>query len=140
MSDLVFDGAENSNGIVFEVGMSEIQNDVSTTNFSRIGSLRPTALMYTSGVGATADLPHLSVLVLGLERWEQQYLKMGAIPRIVEPRLLNAVKRQLGPSVSELRTSSPTKTNGNTDRIRLAIFTKAVEERAEVQPRHLTVL
>jgi hypothetical protein len=59
--------------------------------------------MYTSGIGATTDLPHLSVLVLGLERWEQQYSKMGAKPLIVEPRLLNAVKRQLSPSVSELR-------------------------------------
>lgn len=103
MSDLVFDGTENNNGILFEAGISEIPDEGSTTNFSRIGSLRPTALMYTSGVGATADLPHLSVLVLGLERWDQQYSKMGAIPRIVEPRLLNAVKRQLGPSVSELR-------------------------------------
>jgi hypothetical protein len=103
MSDLIFDDQDKSKKIVFEAGISVLDDNVSTTNFSRVGSLRPTALMYTSGIGATTDLPHLTVLVLGLERWEQQYSKMGAKPLIVEPRLLNAVKRQLGPSVSELR-------------------------------------
>lgn len=115
MSDLTFDSPGGDNRILFEAGISEISDDASTTNFSRIGSLRPTALMYTSGVGATADLPHLSVLILGLERWEQQYSKMGAIPRIVEPRLLNAVKRQLGPSVSELRRAPWAQEEGGQD-------------------------
>ena len=115
MSDLILDGPDKQNRILFEAGISEIPDDVSTTNFSRIGSLRPTAIMYTSGIGATADLPHLSVLVLGLERWEQQYSKLGAIPRIVEPRLLNAVKRQLGPSVSELRRAPWAQEEGGQD-------------------------
>ena len=103
MSDIVFDGDGNQSGVLFESKILDLNEDAPTTNFSRIGSLRPTALLYTNGIGATADLPHMSVMILGLERWEQQYSKMGSKPLLIEPRLLNAVKRQLGPSVSELR-------------------------------------
>lgn len=103
MSDLILGDGEGGRKVVFEANIPDPAEDGPTTNFSRIGSLRPTALMYTSGIGATADLPHMSVMVLGLEQWEQQYSKMGQKPLIVEPRLLDAVKRQLGPSVSELR-------------------------------------
>lgn len=104
MSDVVIaNSGDNEPKVVFESQILDPDAAGPTANFARIGSVRPTALMYTSGIGATVDLPHLSVMVLGLERWQQQYAKMGVIQPIVEPRLLNAVKSQLGPSVDELR-------------------------------------
>lgn len=105
MNDLLItgSGSDDENKIVFEAQILDPDAGAPSLNNSRIGSLRPTALMYTSGIGATADLPHMSVMILGLERWQQQYSKMDDPQRIIEPRLLNAVKSQLGPSVDELR-------------------------------------
>ena len=105
MSDATANGAvvNDKAKVVFETQIIDPDAGAPSANFARIGSLRPTALMYTSGIGATADLPHMSVMVLGLEMWQQQYSKMGEPQRIIEPRLLNAVKSQLGPSVDELR-------------------------------------
>jgi len=105
MSDTTANGADVNDKakVVFETQIIDPDAGAPSANFARIGSLRPTALMYTSGIGATADLPHMSVMVLGLEMWQQQYSKIGEPQRIIEPRLLNAVKSQLGPSVDELR-------------------------------------
>lgn len=62
------------------------------TNPTRVGDIRPSQLLYTYGVGAILDLPHISVIVTGLEDWptDPQYA-----PSIVEDRLLNAVRWQL---------------------------------------------
>jgi hypothetical protein len=35
----------------------------------RVGGLRPNQLLHTYGVGAMADLPNLSVVMLGLDFW-----------------------------------------------------------------------
>lgn len=72
-------------------------------NFGKVGSLRPSALLYTSGIGATVDLPHISVMVQGLEAWDRIYTRMGKPKLIQEPRLLDAVRAQLGSTVNELR-------------------------------------
>ena len=41
------------------------------TSYRRqVGAVRPSHLMYTSGVGALIDLPRLSVLVRGLDDWD----------------------------------------------------------------------
>jgi len=105
MSDIKIGGAgkDGESKIVFQAEILDPDADAPSLNNSRVGSLRPTALMYTSGIGATADLPHMSVMILGLERWQKMYDRMGVPQRIIEPRLLNAVKSQLGPSVDELR-------------------------------------
>lgn len=76
--------------------------DVATKNFGKVGSVRPTALLYTSGIGATVDLPHLAVMPQGLDAWEHAY-KLAKPRRVQVPRLLEAVRSQLGPQVSELR-------------------------------------
>ena len=72
-------------------------------NRARVGSVRPTALLYTSGIGATVDLPHMSVIVQGLDFWEPYYKKLNHVDLVIEKRLLEAVQSQLGPSVQELR-------------------------------------
>lgn len=105
MSDVTvnIEGGDDDKKLVFESQILDLDAGAPSANYARIGSLRPTALMYTSGIGATADLPHMSVMILGLEQWQRQYERMGAPQRIIEPRLLNAVKGELGPSVDELR-------------------------------------
>lgn len=71
-------------------------------HFRRVGSVRPSHLMFTTGVGAVVDLPNISVLVRGLDDWNY-----NAVPDwepIVEPRLLAAVRTLLRQdSISQLR-------------------------------------
>lgn len=63
---------------------------------SRVGDARPSQMLYVYGVGAQIDLPNFSVVVTGLDAWDQ--------PRewIDEPRLLAAVQRELGQQVRSL--------------------------------------
>jgi len=65
---------------------------------TRVGDIRPSQLLHTYGVGALLDLPHLSVIVNGLDDWPTapQYA-----PQIVEDRLLAAVRWEL-PEVRKL--------------------------------------
>lgn len=65
----------------------------------RVGAVRPSHLMFTSGVGALVDLPNFSVLVRGLDDWS--YANAVDTP-IVEPRLLVAVQEKGHKSVERL--------------------------------------
>ncbi|RCV58190.1 hypothetical protein DEF23_02165 [Marinitenerispora sediminis] len=65
--------------------------------------------MHTFGIGAVADMPNLSVAILGLDFWD----RFRCDP-IAEPRLLAAVRDKLGPQVETLRSPpfvAPTSTN-----------------------------
>jgi Domain of unknown function (DUF1998) len=62
----------------------------------RVGSLRPNQLLHT--YGAVADLPNLSVIMMGLDYWDLQHAH-----EIVEDRLLAAVRARLGHQVATLR-------------------------------------
>lgn len=64
----------------------------------RVGSLRPNQLLYTYGVGAMADLPNLSVVMLGLDFWSLERSQP-----VAEQRLLTAVRAKLGRQVEALR-------------------------------------
>ncbi len=73
-------------------------------NRAKVGSIRPSALLYTQGIGSTVDLPHLSVMPHGLEDWDRIYDRRPGDPEtIIEPRLLRAVQTHLGDSVHQLR-------------------------------------
>ncbi len=63
---------------------------------NRVGAVRPSQILHTYGVGSLVDLPNFSVIVAGLQAWDE--------PRdeIIEPRLLAAVQAELGPQVSKL--------------------------------------
>jgi hypothetical protein len=63
-----------------------------------VGQLRPSQLLWTYGPGALIDLPNLSVVTMGLDRWEVNQ----CLP-VEEARLLAAVRRLLGPQVERLR-------------------------------------
>jgi hypothetical protein len=56
----------------------------------RIGSARPSHLMFTSGIGSLIDLPNFSVLMRGLDDWNYDGVPDWA--PIAEPRLLAAVQ------------------------------------------------
>lgn len=62
-----------------------------------LGELRPSQLLYAFGIGAIVDLPHLSVIVTGLEDWP-----VGSCKPLREDRLLEQVRRRLGMQVETL--------------------------------------
>ncbi len=65
---------------------------------SPVGEVRPSQILWTYGPGALIDLPSLSVITMGTDRWE----KDRCLP-IEEARLLAAVRNVLGPQVESLR-------------------------------------
>jgi len=70
---------------------------VSVAVAARVGELRPSQLLWSFGIGAVVDLPNFSVMVLGLNDWDE-----GHTQQITEERLLAAVHRVLGPQVKKL--------------------------------------
>jgi len=64
----------------------------------RVGALRPNQLLHTYGVGSVADLPNLSVIMMGLDFWNLPHASV-----VVEDRLLAAVRARLGHQVEALR-------------------------------------
>ena len=63
-----------------------------------IGQVRPSQLLWTYGPGALIDMPSLSVVTLGIDRWEKSRCQP-----IEEARLLAAVRKELGSQVESLR-------------------------------------
>jgi len=66
---------------------------------SHVGELRPSQLLHTFGVGSTVELPELTTLVLGLDEWPEV---LGHA--VSEPRLLAAVRAEVGQQVERLLT------------------------------------
>ena len=67
-------------------------------NKTPVGEVRPSQLLWTYGPGALIDLPSLSVVTLGIDRWEKDRCQP-----IQEARLLAAVRKVLGAQVENLR-------------------------------------
>ena len=66
----------------------------------RVGGVRPSQMIHTYGPGAVMDLPQLSVVLAGIDRWETEYTE-----RVLEPRLIGAVRKVPGcHGVVEFRT------------------------------------
>lgn len=63
-----------------------------------VGQVRPSQLLWTYGPGALVDLPNMSVITMGTDRWNTD-----RCPPVEEARLLAAVRRVLGPQVQRLR-------------------------------------
>ena len=64
---------------------------------TRVGELRPSQILYSFGIGSIIDLPNLSVMIMGLDDWNTQYLTV-----IQEERLLQVVRYKLGFQVERL--------------------------------------
>ncbi|MDO5103956.1 MAG: DUF1998 domain-containing protein [Lautropia sp.] len=71
---------------------------MTTSNQTPVGEVRPSQLLWTYGPGALIDLPSLSVVTLGIDRWEKDRCQP-----IKEARLLAAVRKILGGQVESLR-------------------------------------
>ncbi|OJF10750.1 DUF1998 domain-containing protein [Couchioplanes caeruleus] len=67
---------------------------------SRIGGARPSHLITTAGIGSIVDLPTMSVVVRGIDTWGLERAEA-----IDEPRLLEEVRRVIGPQVRTLRSA-----------------------------------
>ena len=63
-----------------------------------VGEIRPSQLLWTYGPGALIDLPNLSVVTMGIDRWQRDRCQP-----IQEARLLANVRSVLGPQVESLR-------------------------------------
>lgn len=72
-------------------------------NRAKVGSARPSSLLYNYGPGAIMDLPNFAAMPAGLDDWEPIWKRRNVIPTIVEPRLLEVVRLHLGPQVDSLR-------------------------------------
>ena len=64
---------------------------------NEVGDLRPSQLIYTFGVGALVDLPHMSGLIMGLDDWDTRYCT-----EIIEERLLSALRKKRGTQLKRL--------------------------------------
>ena len=65
----------------------------------KVGELRPSQILFTFGIGSIADLPNLSVMVMGLDGWDKVHTV-----ELSEERLLAAVRKELGSQIKELRS------------------------------------
>lgn len=74
-----------------------------TKNRAKVGSARPSSLLYTYGPGAIMDLPGFSVMPAGLDDWEPIWKRRERVEPIQEPRLLRVVRIHLGHQVDALR-------------------------------------
>ncbi|WP_016907647.1 DUF1998 domain-containing protein [Streptomyces xiaopingdaonensis] len=92
---------------------------MSNDYFNRVGTARPSHLMFTGGVGSLVDLPNFSVIVRGLDTWNYRDLRPESY-LVDEPRLMRAVNRALdrygNAQVTSLR-SAPWRPGGDTDNL-----------------------
>ena len=74
-------------------------------NYARVGTFRPSSFMYTYGPGSVMDMPHFTVMPMGLDDWDRIYARRNVsyTPSIHAPRLLSSVRGVLGQQVKELR-------------------------------------
>jgi uncharacterized protein DUF1998 len=71
--------------------MTAVQMPIRRAKKTRVGVLRPSALIHTFGVGSVVDLPRLSAMVMGLDDW-----RLENAPVIEEARLLAKIRQQDG--------------------------------------------
>jgi hypothetical protein len=107
MTDIVNTEPVDADNMLHDPGqkldpLADVEEGV-VKNRAKVGSARPSSLLYTYGPGAIMDLPGFSVMPAGLDDWEPIWKRREFIPTIVEPRLLNIVRLHLGPQVDALR-------------------------------------
>ncbi|QBI56146.1 DUF1998 domain-containing protein [Streptomonospora litoralis] len=72
-------------------------------NRAKVGSGRPSSLLYTYGPGAIMDLPQFTVMPCGLDEWDRIWRRRDGIPEIHAPRLRDAVRMLLRSPDVQLR-------------------------------------
>jgi hypothetical protein len=72
-------------------------------NRAKVGSSRPSTLLYTYGPGAIMDLPQFTVMPSGLDDWDRIWARRDGVPQIRAPRLRDAVRLLLRSPDVQLR-------------------------------------
>ncbi|MFI6457189.1 DrmB family protein [Streptosporangium amethystogenes] len=72
-------------------------------NRAKVGSGRPSSLLYTYGPGAIMDLPQFTIMPTGLDDWERIWRRRDGIPQINAPRLRKVVRMLLRSPDVQLR-------------------------------------
>ncbi|MET8957044.1 DUF1998 domain-containing protein [Streptomyces sp. NPDC004533] len=72
-------------------------------NRAKVGSGRPSSLLYTYGPGAIMDLPQFTIMPSGLDDWDRIWRRRDGIPQIRAPRLRQAVAMLLRSRDIQLR-------------------------------------
>ena len=72
-------------------------------NRAKVGSGRPSSLLYTYGPGAIMDLPQFTVMPAGLDDWDRIWRRRDGIPHIHAPRLRDVVRLLLRSPDVQLR-------------------------------------
>jgi hypothetical protein len=72
-------------------------------NRAKVGSARPSSLLYTYGPGSVMDLPNFTIMPMGLDEWDIIWDRRATAPVIHAPRLKDAVRVLLRSRDVELR-------------------------------------
>ena len=85
MTELLYDASR----AVDPLGDADAENEKSVKhNRAKVGSSRPSSLLYTYGPGAIMDLPQFTIMPTGLDDWDRIWSRReGEPPQIHAPRL-----------------------------------------------------
>ncbi|WP_291414600.1 DUF1998 domain-containing protein [Actinophytocola sp.] len=72
-------------------------------NRAKVGSGRPSSLLYTYGPGAIMDLSQFTIMPTGLDDWDRIWNRRDGVPQIRAPRLREVVGRMLQSRDVQLR-------------------------------------
>ena len=101
-ADLLHDASQ----AVDPLGDADQENKKSVKhNRAKVGSSRPSTLLYTYGPGAIMDLPQFTIMPTGLDDWDRIWNRReGSPPQIRAPRLRNVVRLHLRSPDVQLRS------------------------------------
>lgn len=72
-------------------------------NRAKVGSGRPSSLLYTYGPGSIMDLPQFTIMPSGLDEWDRIWRRRDGVPEIHAPRLRDVVRMLLRSRDVQLR-------------------------------------
>ncbi len=73
-------------------------------NRAKVGSARPSSLLYTYGPGSIMDLPQFTVMPTGLDEWDRIWRRRDSLPQAIHaPRLREVVRMMLRSPDVQLR-------------------------------------
>ena len=101
MTELLYDASR----AVDPLGDADAENEKSVKhNRAKVGSSRPSSLLYTYGPGAIMDLPQFTIMPTGLDDWDRIWNRReGEPPRIHAQRLREAVRTHMRSPFVQLR-------------------------------------
>jgi hypothetical protein len=83
--------------------VEEVQSKQAKHNRAKVGSGRPSSLLYTYGPGSIMDLPQFTIMPTGLDDWDQIWRRRDGVPQIHAPRLREVVRKFLHADRAQLR-------------------------------------